>query len=179
MRTVQLFLFRFLLLALLSSNIATAQTTTTVTPCRKANACTVFLWMNGILGGPDPSSWDQLVKNTYKTAYFNAHTNPPLDPTLVVFDDVFNHGGTDTSALALAATVGGDLLQSMAQLGLLAQHRVDLGDPDFISLLHSIELYSKAGYKVVLVGHSQGTLYMALAYQGIQDKAVGTYVPSI
>ena len=99
--------------------------------------------------------------------YFAVH--PTLDKTLVKFDTVFNHGGITLNSISGVIDLG----QSAAQIKLLVTHSVDLADPDFVSLLNTIEAYVSKGYKVVGTGHSQGTLYMDLAYQGIQDKAAG------
>ena len=139
--------------------------------CPPGKACTVFLWMNGVLGGPTSNEWEAKVKG-YKSAYFATH-DLPLDDNLVKFDFVFNKGGTGWG------TLGPDLSQSNRQMALLLLHEVDINDPDFVALLDAIQAYSSKGYKVIGVGHSQGTLYMDLAYQGIRDKKVGTHVQSI
>ena len=174
------------LLLVSSSGMALAQNSPKNPQACPAKNCTVFLWMNGVFGGTGitaENNWQVQVSgttNSFKSTYFAVH-NPPFNPNsnLVVFDYVFNHGGIDPNLLATIATAPGDLYQSKVQIKMLLNHQVDLTDPDYVALLNAIQAYSSQGYKVVLVGHSQGTLYMDLAYQGIKDKVVGNYVPSI
>mgnify|MGYP001560716710 FL=1 len=124
------------------------------------------IWVNGILG-ESQAKWEDSVR-TVGDKFFATHITT-LNPSCVEFVPVYN-----TSAWAYS-----DINQSLAHLMQFAVDRINLIDLDMLKLLRVIEDYSKDGYKVVLVGHSQGSLYTNLAYQFIRSGSSRIIVPSI
>ncbi len=114
---------------------------------------TTVIWINGILG-QGPEEWSQSV-DRYETAFFKVHPGME-DSGCVQFIPVYNK-----SAWAW------DFVQSIDQLVRLARNRINLWDPSMQDLLRTIK--DNIDDKVILVGHSQGSLYTNLAYQYIRD----------
>ncbi len=124
------------------------------------------IMVNGILGeGVD--DWGAKVESM-GINFRNDHT-PKLSADCVEFVPVFN-----TSAWAFS-----DINQSLAHLMQLAVTKINLIDLDMLKLLRVIESYAKDGHKVILVGHSQGTLYTNIAYEFIRGGSSRIIVPSI
>jgi hypothetical protein len=164
MKTILKTLAVFLLLVLSSGILVNNLNAQTMQPCPSGHSCTVYIWINGIYG-ISADDWSNKVI-VYGNNYRAAH-NPPLDPTYVVFDSIYNQSGWKM----------GDLAQSATQLALQATSRINLTDPDLLSLIDQVRTRSSQGYKVVLVGHSQGTFYTNFAYEAILNKLVN--VPGI
>lgn len=160
MKTILRSLVVSLLLALFS-NTTLAQT---VQSCPSGQICTVYIMMNGVQG-TTAANWKAQV-TAYGNSYLAAR-NLPLDSPYVKFDSVFNHGGY----------LIGDLAEATVQWIAQAIKVVLPNDPDFIALIDRIRLYSANGYRVVLVGHSQGTFYTNFAYETIRDHVI--LIPTI
>gem|GEM_PF-5276271 len=128
------------------------------------NGKTMFLWINGILV-PTEEQWATTVNNIGS----NFLRSQNLSSNCIRFNSAYNH----------SAWILTDLEQAAGQLAALALGRINFADPDFVSLLDKIGGYSVQGYKVVLVGHSQGTLYTNLAYEAIRNGEAQIYVPTI
>ncbi len=187
-RTVILFC-----LLVLSSAQAMAQATT-VQPCLKVGTCAVFIWVNGVLvtdqkinGVLTPGNvvWANTVEDMRKK-FFAAH--PMLDTTTTIFYPLYNHSAGKLKTFLLK----GDSAQAIDQMALSEvdkylndssllntnpkahiafmagalefQEDQFKDDPDLATLDQAVlDLWAK-GYRVVLVGHSQGNFYANLEY---------------
>ena len=150
-----LMLFSWLLVA--SSSFVVAQ--------NFPNGKTIFIWVNGV-SAPGPDEWNTRVTTIGDKFLSN---KPVSQRACIEFKSVYNR-----SAWLLP-----DLAQSAQQLTDMALQRINLSDPDFRTLLTRIGDYASQGSKVVLVGHSQGTLYANLAYEAIRNGEARSYVPTI
>lgn len=155
-----------LLFLIIMSLVATEATAQTV-PCPAGQPKTVFIWVNGIMV-PTRPEWVDGIERIANTFFVS---QPALNQNgeCVKFDAFYNQSGWFVS----------DLIQSTEQMVLSATNRINLSDPDFEALLNLIGGYSFQGYRVVLVGHSQGTLYTNIAYNAIKSGGVYSYVPTI
>ncbi|MFA5991180.1 MAG: hypothetical protein WC794_02970 [Candidatus Doudnabacteria bacterium] len=139
---------------------------------------TVFIWVNGILV-KDLPTWESEVG---KIGDEFLTSRPNLNPNCVKFYPVYNH----------SVNLYRDLLQSDYQIGMQDvdkylndlnllntapkahqsfmaaalgyQKDLQSGDPDMLAIDQAILDWWSQGYRVVLVGHSQGTLYSNTAY---------------
>ncbi len=194
----------FLLLLLVSySGVAMAQTT--VQPCPSGKVCTVFILTNGVLVGDKKVNgvvvktgaevWQDEVQ-TINDQFFQYH--PDLDQNYVRFIPVYNtsegfwkdnlQAGFQWTQQEIDAVSGGpDSLINWPGLGnkLLKAFGVERKfdaktDKDLAKLVDTIGIWSAKGYRVVLVGHSQGTLYTNAAYEAIRTgKVVIPSIPSL
>lgn len=161
----------------------------TVSACPRVGTCTVFIWVNGVLG-KDPASWQREVQG-YGEQFFATHPN--LDRTYVQFYPVFNQSAGRFTTWFGNLIGQGDLGESIDFLDLqeVAQSLADsspnfaqhpkahqlfmtgvlqfqedqiTGDPDLALLHQTVQDWWDKGYRVVLVGHSEGNLYNNLEY---------------
>lgn len=179
MRTIKCLVF--LLLFVLISSTARAQSDPYVPNCPTGKVCVVFLWVNGILV-PNEPTWRAEVGRIMEEFHFK---HQYLNRDYIRFDSSYNkseqwiadllQSSYQWTAQEVDAVFN---LSSLLSLGLTdklvnAIEKVSLNlqvqsDHDLFNLVNKTALWLVRGYTVVLVGHSQGTFYTNAAYNAFR-----------
>lgn len=163
---------------------------------------TAFVWVNGILVGNEKvngiivktgaQAWAEKV-DTIKTNFLAS--KPSLKPECVVFVAVYNTSEkwkkdflqstgqwlsqefdemlSSINSLLSWLGIPDKFISSLKKSNFLVQ----LADPDLITLFENVRDWSMKGYRVVLVGHSQGAYYTNAVYETIRSGTL--VVPGI
>ncbi len=190
MKTILNFTVVFLLLVLSSGiliNNANAQTV-----CPQGKSCAVFIWVNGI-AVKNSADWDTTV-NDVRTKFFNA--NSDIDQAYIKFDPAYNQSFgmlkdifgqsifqwdqqfTD-SFLANSSVLQNSSVNNILLAYALWNYSFDAKrfTTDLIAIGDKIHSWQNLGYRVVLVGHSQGSFLTNEAYtvrirEAVADKSI-------
>jgi hypothetical protein len=153
MKTILRLLAVSLLLTVFSNTTLNAQT------CPGGK--TAFVWVNGIWV-PTEISWKTTVNNA-KDNFFASR--PAINSSCVVFDSVWN---TSKGAFDLGQSFNQWTLEGASVIPFLSTYSFPYNinfDPDYQKVVDKVNNWSGQGYRVVLIGHSQGTFFTKEVYE--------------